>query len=178
MALRQRRRAAAAAALSRPLRPFRRCCPPLRPSSTANLLPEAPPISAPQLEQLRGFLEAHPRLCVLTGAGLSTESGIPDYRSPNGSYSKGHKPITWQEFSRRERHRQRYWARSMAGWRFMEQRQPNAAHRAVAQLEEMGRVELLITQNVDRLHHQAGSEAVCELHGGAPPLPQPPACRR
>ena len=96
---------------------------------------------------------------------MSTESGIPDYRSPNGSYSKGHKPITWQQFSRTEYSRQRYWARSMAGWEFMDKRSPNAGHAAVAELERLGRVERLITQNVDRLHHRAGSVNVCELHG-------------
>lgn len=130
-----------------------------------DLVPPAPPISAADLAKLRDFVLAHPRLCVLTGAGMSTESGIPDYRSPNGSYSKGHKPITWQQFSRTEYSRQRYWARSMAGWEFMDKRSPNASHAAVAELERLGRVELLITQNVDRLHQRAGSVNVCELHG-------------
>lgn len=130
-----------------------------------DIVPPAPPVSAVDLAKLRDFVLAHPRLCVLTGAGLSTESGIPDYRSPNGSYSKGHKPITWQQFSRTEYSRQRYWARSMAGWEFMDKRSPNTGHAAVAELERLGRVELLITQNVDRLHHRAGSNNVCELHG-------------
>lgn len=83
--------------------------------STDDIVPPVPPISAADLATLREFVVAHPKLCLLTGAGMSTESGIPDYRSPNGSYSKGHKPITWQQFSRTEASRQRYWARSMAG---------------------------------------------------------------
>jgi NAD-dependent SIR2 family protein deacetylase len=73
--------------------------------------------------------------------------------------------MTWQKFSRSELQRQRYWSRSMAGWPFMRGRQHNAAHEAVAELQRQGRVELLVTQNVDRLHHRAGSYDVCELHG-------------
>ena len=134
-------------------------------TTDADIVPPAPPISAADLATLREFVVAHPKLCLLTGAGMSTESGIPDYRSPNGSYSKGHKPITWQQFSRTEASRQRYWARSMAGWQFMDQREPNLGHAAVAELERLGRVTRLITQNVDRLHHRAGSTNVCELHG-------------
>jgi NAD-dependent SIR2 family protein deacetylase len=135
--------------------------------ASSELVPEAQPISDADLFRLREFAERHPRLLVITGAGLSTESGIPDYRSPNGSYSKGHKPITWQEFSKSLYHRQRYWSRSMAGWDFMQRRKANAAHEAVAELQRMGRVTLLVTQNVDRLHSHAGSplQDTCELHG-------------
>uniref|UniRef100_A0A2N9GS70 NAD-dependent protein deacylase n=1 Tax=Fagus sylvatica TaxID=28930 RepID=A0A2N9GS70_FAGSY len=101
---------------------------------------------------------------VLTGAGISTECGIPDYRSPNGAYSSGFKPITHQEFLRSSRARRRYWARSYAGWRRFTAAQPSAAHVALASLEKAGRINFMITQNVDRLHHRAGSNPL-ELHG-------------
>jgi NAD-dependent deacetylase sirtuin 4 len=87
---------------------------------------------------------------VLTGAGMSTESGIPDYRSPNGAYSSGFKPLTHQEFVRSIRARRRYWARSYAGWRRFTRAQPNTAHYALASLERVGRVHSMVTQNVDR----------------------------
>lgn len=77
------------------------------------------------------------RMKVLTGAGCSTESGIPDYRSPNGSYSVGHKPVTHQEFVSSEAVRKRYWARSLAGWRYFHEREPNASHLALKELQDM-----------------------------------------
>ncbi|KAG6398543.1 hypothetical protein SASPL_140008 [Salvia splendens] len=104
------------------------------------------------------------KLVVLTGAGISTESGIPDYRSPNGAYSTGFRPITHQEFMRSSRARRRYWARSYAGWRKFTTAQPGPAHIALASLEKAGRVKFMMTQNVDRLHHRAGSNPL-ELHG-------------
>lgn len=104
-------------------------------------------------------------LVVLTGAGVSTESGIPDYRSPAGSYSKGHRPMTHDEFTGDAANRRRYWARSMHGYRPFASKQPNAAHYGVASLEASGVVKELITQNVDGLHQRAGSQDVLELHG-------------
>uniref|UniRef100_A0A7N0TVB5 NAD-dependent protein deacylase n=1 Tax=Kalanchoe fedtschenkoi TaxID=63787 RepID=A0A7N0TVB5_KALFE len=104
------------------------------------------------------------RVVVMTGAGISTECGIPDYRSPNGAYSTGFKPITHQEFLRSIRSRRRYWARSYAGWRRFNAAKPSAAHTALASLEKAGRINFMITQNVDRLHHRAGSNPL-ELHG-------------
>ncbi|XP_041006974.1 NAD-dependent protein deacylase SRT2 isoform X2 [Juglans microcarpa x Juglans regia] len=104
------------------------------------------------------------KLTALTGAGISTECGIPDYRSPNGAYSSGFKPITHQEFLRSSRARRRYWARSYAGWRRFSAAQPGAAHMALASLERAGHINFMITQNVDRLHHHAGSNPL-ELHG-------------
>ncbi|CAA7027065.1 unnamed protein product [Microthlaspi erraticum] len=104
------------------------------------------------------------RLTILTGAGISTECGIPDYRSPNGAYSSGFKPITHQEFTRSSRARRRYWARSYAGWRRFTAAQPGSAHTALASLEKAGRIDFMITQNVDRLHHRAGNSPL-ELHG-------------
>ncbi len=103
------------------------------------------------------------RVLVLSGAGLSTESGIPDYRGP-GSRRRG-TPVTYQQFTRSEAARRRYWARSFLGWPAMRAKLPNAGHRAVARLEAGGAVCGVITQNVDGLHHAAGSRRVLELHG-------------
>jgi NAD-dependent SIR2 family protein deacetylase len=100
----------------------------------------------------------------LTGAGLSTESGIPDYRSPE-SLARPRRPIQGPEFVRSEAARKRYWARSVLGWDRMRTAQPNAGHRALAWLERSGHVAGVVTQNVDRLHHKAGSRSVTELHG-------------
>ncbi|TXH40994.1 MAG: NAD-dependent protein deacetylase [Actinobacteria bacterium] len=101
----------------------------------------------------------------LTGAGISTESGIPDYRGPNGAYSRGHKPMTLQDFTRDPEARRRYWARSFVGWRRFAAAQPNDGHRALAELEQRGLLEGVITQNVDGLHQRAGSRRVIDLHG-------------
>jgi NAD-dependent SIR2 family protein deacetylase len=101
----------------------------------------------------------------LTGAGLSTESGIPDYRSPEALARPPRRPIHGPEFVRSEAVRQRYWARAALGWERMRLAQPNAGHRALASLEERGVVAGVVTQNVDRLHHKAGSRRVTELHG-------------
>jgi NAD-dependent deacetylase sirtuin 4 len=101
---------------------------------------------------------------VLSGAGLSTESGIPDYRSPE-ALSRARRPILGPEFVRSEETRKRYWARSASGWERMRLAQPNAGHRALASLEGIGVVAGVITQNVDRLHHKAGSRTITELHG-------------
>ena len=110
------------------------------------------------------FVQRHPRLFVLTGAGVSTGSGIPGYRDVQGAWQRK-QPVTHQEFVASPGVRQRYWARSMVGFGVMAHAQPNAAHSALAQLEQQGRVELLVTQNVDGLHQRAGSRRVTELHG-------------
>ncbi len=102
---------------------------------------------------------------VLSGAGLSTESGIPDYRGPGGAYSRNHTPITYQLFRDDPRGRHRYWARSYIGWPMMRNMQPNAGHLSVAALESSKLVSGVITQNVDSLHHKAGSSSVIDLHG-------------
>ena len=104
------------------------------------------------------------RTVVLTGAGCSTESGIPDYRGPDGKL-RARMPMRYQEFMRRRRSRARYWARSAVGWVRFSSARPNAAHRALARLEEGGWVTGVITQNVDGLHQAGGSRAVLELHG-------------
>lgn len=102
---------------------------------------------------------------VLAGAGCSTESGIPDYRGPDGSM-RARKPVQYQDFVRSEASRIRYWARSAAGWPRIAAAQPNAGHRALAELEAIGAARGIITQNVDGLHQAAGSRRVVELHGG------------
>lgn len=102
---------------------------------------------------------------VLSGAGISTESGIPDYRGEGGSLSR-HTPMTYQEFTASPRARRRYWARSHLGWRTFGRARPNAGHRAVAAFGRNGLLSGLITQNVDGLHQAGGSEDVVELHGG------------
>ncbi|MEU5959113.1 NAD-dependent protein deacetylase [Streptomyces sp. NPDC047525] len=103
-------------------------------------------------------------VAVLSGAGLSTESGIPDYRGENGSLRR-HTPMTYQEFVGAEQARQRYWARSQLGWRAMTRARPNAGHRAVTALLEAGLLTGVITQNVDGLQQSAGARDVIELHG-------------
>jgi NAD-dependent SIR2 family protein deacetylase len=102
---------------------------------------------------------------VLSGAGLSTESGIPDYRGPSGQARRTGQPMTYQEFTESARARQRYWARSHLGWRHVTGASPNAGHLAVAALERAGLVRGVITQNVDGLHQAAGAVSVTELHG-------------
>lgn len=101
---------------------------------------------------------------VLSGAGISTESGIPDYRGEGGSLSR-HTPMTYQEFTADALARRRYWARSHLGWRTFGRARPNAGHRAVAAFGRHGLLAGVITQNVDGLHQSAGSEGVVELHG-------------
>ncbi len=102
------------------------------------------------------------RVAVLTGAGISTDSGIPDYRGPDSPPAN---PMTIRQFTSSRAFRQRYWARNHLGWRHKAQTQPNAGHRALAELERAGVVSGIITQNVDLLHTKAGSRNVINLHG-------------
>jgi len=101
---------------------------------------------------------------VLSGAGLSTESGIPDYRGPSGAARRG-TPMTYQAFTRDPVARRRYWARSHLGWRTIGDARPNLGHRAVARLQQLGVLSGIITQNVDGLHQAGGATGVIELHG-------------
>ncbi|RGE45282.1 NAD-dependent protein deacetylase [Comamonas testosteroni] len=117
-----------------------------------------------QQQRLQDWLRDHPRLLVITGAGCSTEVGIPDYRDAAGQWKRP-QPVTYQAFMGEALVRQRYWARSMLGWRVMGQAQPGTAHKALALLEQQGWLELLITQNVDGLHSAAGSVNTVDLHG-------------
>ena len=116
------------------------------------------------LAALITFASQHQRLLVLTGAGCSTEAGIPDYRDTRGAWKRS-EPMRFQLFTADALARKRYWARSMIGWRTMALARPTRAHRALAQLESIGRVALLVTQNVDGLHEAAGSRDVVDLHG-------------
>jgi len=101
---------------------------------------------------------------VVTGAGVSTDSGIPDYRGADGEW-KHARPVQFQDFVADVATRQRYWARSLGGWSRMAAARPNAAHHALAALESGNRLDTLVTQNVDRLHQHAGSRSVIDLHG-------------
>ncbi|HEU5353082.1 MAG TPA: NAD-dependent protein deacetylase [Actinocrinis sp.] len=103
-------------------------------------------------------------VAVLSGAGLSTESGIPDYRGATGSLRR-HTPMTYEQFVHSAENRQRYWARSHLGWRTIARAQPNAGHAAVAALSAAGYISAVITQNVDGLHRSAGNTDCVELHG-------------
>ncbi|WP_375335314.1 NAD-dependent protein deacetylase [Micromonospora sp. CP22] len=115
------------------------------------------------VEPLAGLVAAG-EVVVLSGAGLSTESGIPDYRGPSG-VARRHTPMTYQMFVADPVARRRYWARSHLGWRLIARATPNSGHHAVARLQQAGLVSGIITQNVDGLHSAAGSRAVTELHG-------------
>lgn len=121
-------------------------------------------LSEDQIGYLRSAvgLLAGKRLAVLTGAGLSTDSGIPDYRGPD---SVPRNPMTYQQFTGDEALRRRYWARNHVGWHHLRRADPNDGHRALARMEQRGLLTGLITQNVDRLHSTAGSTNVVDLHG-------------
>lgn len=146
-------------------------------------------------ESLARFLDGGRRLFVLTGAGCSTASGIPDYRDVDGAW-KHRRPTTFQGFVTSEAIRRRYWAGSLVGWQRVAAARPNAAHAALARLEGTGRLHWLLTQNVDGLHRKAGSRNVVDIHGDVhdllctrceyrstvedyshlPPLPRCPEC--
>ncbi|MDB4475963.1 NAD-dependent protein deacetylase [bacterium] len=115
-------------------------------------------------QTLSRFLADHPRLTVLTGAGISAASGIPTYRDHTGNW-QSRTPIQHQDFIKEGSTRQRYWARSWYGWPLIRDAQPNAAHFALLALERAGQIESLITQNVDGLHARAGSQLAIDLHG-------------
>ena len=113
---------------------------------------------------LKEFFTEHECIFVLTGAGVSTASGIPDYRDDRGDW-KHQQPIEYREFVDQHKARQRYWARSYIGWQRFNHARPNQAHQALARLEQHGRLTHTVTQNVDGLHQRAGSRQVTELHG-------------
>lgn len=118
------------------------------------------------LEALADFVARYPRLAVITGAGVSTASGIPDYRDDRGDWKRP-PPMQHQLFMASHAARQRYWARALVGFQTLQQARPNAAHAALARLESLGHVNGVITQNVDGLHQRAGSRRVIDLHGRA-----------
>lgn len=117
-----------------------------------------------EVNELGDFIGRSRRLMILTGAGCSTDSGIPDYRDTDGSW-KRKEPIRFQAFVGSDVTRRRYWARSLIGWKTIAAARPNAAHAALARLGGTGRLSGLVTQNVDGLHQKAGSRNVIDLHG-------------
>lgn len=124
--------------------------------------PLAPAAERGTLDDLRALVNEG--AAVLTGAGMSTASGIPDYRGATGRMRPS-TPMTHRDFVSSTAHRQRYWARSLVGWRTFGATAPNAAHQALATLQSRRRVGAVITQNVDGLHQRAGTDPVVELHG-------------
>jgi NAD-dependent SIR2 family protein deacetylase len=116
------------------------------------------------IDKLASFLRRHRNVLALTGAGMSTASGIPDYRDKDG-VRRGRAPVQGPEFRRSDAVRRRYWARSMVGYLTLAQAAPNAGHHALAALEQGGALGAVITQNVDGLHQRAGSQKLIELHG-------------
>ncbi|KAM4808081.1 NAD-dependent protein lipoamidase sirtuin-4, mitochondrial [Rhinophrynus dorsalis] len=133
----------------------------------SDYVPVCPPTNPQHVEQLQDFVSRSQRLFVMTGAGISTESGIPDYRSEGvGLYSRtDRRPIQHSEFVKSEAARQRYWARNFVGWPQFSSHMPNAAHIALYNWERAGRLHWLVTQNVDALHTKAGQCCLSELHG-------------
>lgn len=117
-------------------------------------------------EALANFVHRHPRLMILTGAGVSTDSGIPAYRDEDGAWTR-QQPVQHGDFMENLNTRRRYWGRSLVGWPVMQRSRPNPAHQLLAKLEQRQYSELLVTQNVDRLHQRAGSQQVLDLHGRA-----------
>lgn len=116
------------------------------------------------IERLAAWLAGRNHVTAITGAGVSTESGIPDYRDGDGNWKRS-PPVQYSDFVESGAMRRRYWARSFAGWPMFAAARPSVAHLALARLEEMGRVAQVFTQNVDRLHQRAGSRNVIDLHG-------------
>ena len=133
-------------------------------SRVASSLPAVAGCRIGTVADLLEFVAARPRWMVLTGAGVSTDSGIPDYRGPDGRW-KHSRPVMYQDFVGSDGTRRRYWGRSVIGWRRVGAAHPNDAHHALAVLEARGRVHHLVTQNVDGLHQRAGSRNVTDLHG-------------
>lgn len=136
-------------------------------NSRRYFVPAHQKISKGDVDRLQRFVDAADKLTVLTGAGISTESGIPDYRSAEvGLYARnGYRPMNYSEFIGKHSARQRYWARSFLSWRHFFDLVPNLGHLTLSEWQRAGRIVNVITQNVDRLHHKAGTESVYELHG-------------
>ncbi|KFD72676.1 hypothetical protein M514_01801, partial [Trichuris suis] len=137
--------------------------------NVTSFVPAHKPPKADDLSRLRDELAKSKRLVVMTGAGISTESGIPDYRSEKvGRYARSnHKPVEFQEFMNEESVRRKYWARSYVAWPKFSSVLPNVTHKKLAEWEQRSRIHWLITQNIDCLHRKAGSRRLTELHGNA-----------
>ncbi len=136
-------------------------------ASVQRFVPASGSIDSNAVEQLQAFVSQASRLFVISGAGLSTESGIPDYRSEGvGLYARtDRRPMQHSEFVHSAKSRQRYWARNYVGWPQFSSHQPNPAHFALRDWEEKGKLHWLVTQNVDALHLKAGQQRLTELHG-------------
>ncbi|KAM5311659.1 NAD-dependent protein lipoamidase sirtuin-4, mitochondrial isoform 1-T1 [Glossophaga mutica] len=130
-------------------------------------VPPSPPVDPEKVKELQRFITLSKRVLVMTGAGISTESGIPDYRSEKvGLYARtDRRPIQHRDFVRSTAVRQRYWARNFVGWPQFSSHQPNPAHWALSYWERRAKLYWLVTQNVDALHTKAGSQRLTELHG-------------
>lgn len=138
--------------------------------SSVQFVPHHKPVSLNEIEQVTKFMENCSNTFVLTGAGISTESGIPDYRSEGvGLYARStSRPVQFQEFLNSKATRKRYWARNYVGWPRFSSILPNDTHFALRDLELIWkRIGCIVTQNVDGLHAKAGSQNVIELHGSA-----------
>ncbi|KAM9622185.1 NAD-dependent protein lipoamidase sirtuin-4, mitochondrial [Trichechus inunguis] len=135
--------------------------------SVGLFVPASSPLDPEKVKELQRFVTLSKRLLVITGAGISTESGIPDYRSERvGLYARtDRRPIQHWDFVRSAAIRQRYWARNFVGWPRFSSHQPNPAHWALSNWERLGKLYWLVTQNVDALHTKAGSRRLTELHG-------------
>ncbi|KAK6184272.1 hypothetical protein SNE40_006773 [Patella caerulea] len=134
-----------------------------------SFVPNSVPPSENELAELQDLIRKSKRLLVLTGAGLSTESGIPDYRSEGvGLYARSNnRPVQYTDFLNKAEIRQRYWARNFVGWPRFSLFSPNVSHHVFSEWERVGKVSWLVTQNVDALHFKAGSKRLTELHGSA-----------
>ncbi|PSN44395.1 NAD-dependent protein deacylase Sirt4 [Blattella germanica] len=142
-----------------------RCC-----NSITSFIPKHNPAHKDDIVKINNFITSSNKLLILTGAGVSTESGIPDYRSEGvGLYARStNRPVQYQEFVKKENVRKRYWARNYVGWPRFSSFKPNLIHDIICDLElKHEKVSCVVTQNVDRLHSKAGSRNVIELHGSA-----------
>lgn len=135
--------------------------------SSFSFVPRHDKVDQSQVDVLQDFVDDATNLIAITGAGISTESGIPDYRSEGvGLYNKNdYKPMNYGVFVKSHAARQRYWARSFIAWNHMKNLRPSTGHLVLTNWERAGKLQAVVTQNVDRLHHQAGTESVIELHG-------------
>lgn len=137
--------------------------------SLYSFVPQHSVASEKEISILQAFVDTYSRILVLTGAGVSTESGIPDYRSKGvGLYDRSsHRPVVYKNFITNTETRKRYWARNFVGWPRFSSVQPNETHQCLKNWETWGRLNWIVTQNVDRLHYKAGSEKITELHGSS-----------
>ncbi|XP_053986416.1 NAD-dependent protein deacylase Sirt4-like isoform X1 [Hylaeus volcanicus] len=138
-------------------------------SSILTFVPKCEQTKDSDLLRLKEFIDKHNNICILTGAGISTESGIPDYRSEGvGLYAKSsRRPVLYKDFCGSDVIRRRYWARNYVGWPRFSSIEPNNTHKVLKKLEDAKKVRCIVTQNVDNLHAKAGSRKVIELHGTA-----------